>query len=434
METRGTIRMSRKELDSLVVFERVEKGEMKLTEAAEVLSISYRQCRRRFHRYRDKGAAGLVHRLRGTTSNRVLPEETREMITELYRSRYEGFGPVLYTEKLLSAHCVKVDHETVRRLLIRTGLWQVKQQRKKTHAAWRERRGHFGELVQMDGSHHCWFDDRGEKCCLMVMIDDATGVRMSYMSKEETTAAAMRLLWMWIERYGVPKALYTDKKNVYVPSEKDLENGRLEGRQIMTQFGRCCEKLGIEIIRAHSPQAKGRVERSNGVYQDRLVKELRLLGIDNIPQTNELLSTGGFDQDLNNRFAIEPREKADYHRDASVFDLPGIFCIEETRTLSASWTISFANRVYQITAGSANYSPTRTRVHVRQYLDGTLHMFYREKEVSFTAMDPAKKRPKKKRPADRTLAARGKSSIPSPDHPWRMAWSNKQLMQQQTKP
>ena len=163
---------------------------MKLTEAAEVLSISYRQCRRRFGRYRDKGAAGLVHRLRGTRSNRGLGEETREMITELYRSRYEGLGPVLYTEKLLSAHGVKVDHETVRRLLIRGGLlWQVKRQRKKPHAAWRERRGHFGELVQMDGSHHCWFDDRGEKCCLMVMIDDATGVRMSYMSREETTVA-----------------------------------------------------------------------------------------------------------------------------------------------------------------------------------------------------------------------------------------------------
>ena len=227
----------------------------------------------------------------------------------------------------------------------------------------------------------------------------------------------------------MPKALYTDKKNVYVPSEKDIENGRLEGREIMTQFGRSCKSLGIEIIRAHSPQAKGRVERSNGVYQDRLVKEMRLLGIDNIEKANELLSTGGFDQNLNNRFAIEPREKADYHRDARGVDLPGIFCIEETRTLSSNWTLSFANQVYQITAGSANYSPTRTKVQVRQYLDGTLHMFYREKEVSFTAIDP-----KKKRPADRTLAARGKSSIPSPDHPWRIAWSNKRLLQQQSKP
>ncbi len=179
-ETRGTIRMSRKERDSLVVFEKVKKGEMRLAEAADVLSISYRQCGRRLRRYREKGAAGLTHALRGSVSNRSLPEETREAITGLYSSRYEGFGPVLYTEKLLSAHDIKVDHETVRRLLIRAGLWQITRKRKKSHRAWRERRGHFGELVQMDGSHHRWFESRGEMCCLMVMIDDATGIRMKH--------------------------------------------------------------------------------------------------------------------------------------------------------------------------------------------------------------------------------------------------------------
>jgi len=430
MPETGTIRMSRKERDSLVVFERVKKGEMRLVDAAKVLSISYRQCGRRYRRYKDKGAVGLTHALRGSVSNRSLPEETKEAITGLYGSRYEGFGPVLYTEKLLSAHDIKVDHETVRRLLIKAGLWQVKRKRKKRHQAWRERRGHFGELVQMDGSHHRWFESRGEKCCLMVMIDDATGVRMSLLSEQETTTAAMQLLWMWIERYGVPKALYTDKKNVYVPSEKDIEAGEIAGREVWTQFGRSCNKLGIEIVRAHSPQAKGRVERSNGVYQDRLVKELRLLGINNIPETNDRLWTGGFDQYLNNRFAIEPREKADYHRDASVFDLPGIFCIEETRTLSANWTLSFANRVYRITAGSANYSPTRSKVQVRQYLDGTLHMFYRGNEVSFEKIDP-EKTVVKKHSGKRALAASGKTSLPKSDHPWRTAWSMKQIMRQQ---
>jgi transposase len=424
--------MSRKERDSLVVFEKVKKGEMRLAEAADVLSISYRQCGRRLRRYREKGAAGLTHALRGSVSNRSLPEETREAITGLYSSRYEGFGPVLYTEKLLSAHDIKVDHETVRRLLIRAGLWQITRKRKKSHRAWRERRGHFGELVQMDGSHHRWFESRGEMCCLMVMIDDATGIRMSLLSEQETTVAAMQLLWMWIKRYGVPKALYTDKKNVYVPSEADRENASLEGREVWTQFGRACEKLGIEIIRAHSPEAKGRVERSNGVYQDRLVKELRLLGINNIHETNKLLSTGGFDQGLNKRFAVEAREKADYHRDAAAYELPSIFCIEENRTLSTNWTLSFANQVYQITAGSSNYSPARTKVQVRKYLDQTLHIFYRGNEVSFEKIDQNQTQ-QKKHPGKRALAARGKTSFPSQDHPWRLAWSKKQLMRQQIK-
>jgi len=434
MEETGTMRMSRKERDSLVVLERVKKGEMKLREAAEVLGISYRQCGRRYGRYVKEGAAGLVHRLRGVRSNRSLAEEARKEIVELYGSRYEGFGPVLYAEKLGSEHGIKVDHETVRRLLVKEGLWRVKRKRKKPHRVWRERRGHFGELVQMDGSHHKWFEGRGEKCCLMVMIDDATGVRMSYLAEEETTAAAMKLLWMWIERYGVPKALYTDKKNVFVPSEKDVENGRLEGRKVFTQFGRACDRLGIEIVRAHSPEAKGRVERSNGVYQDRLVKQLRLSGISDIDTANELLSDGGFDRDLNDRFAIQAREPADYHRRVPGVDLASVFCIEETRRLSANWTLSFANRLYLIDAGDSNRSPVTRQAIVKLYLDGSLHMFHRDREVSFEAIDPAppKPKPKKKTAANRGVAARGNSSIPASDHPWRQSWSDEHTYENRT--
>lgn len=424
--------MSRKERDSLVVFERVKKGEMKLVEAAKVLRISYRQCRRRYRRYSEEGAPGLVHKLRGSVSNRSLSEEVRKQITELYQSEnYKDFGPVLFTEKLYLDHQIKVDHETVRRLFIKEGLWQVVRKRKKLHRAWRERRGHFGELVQMDGSHHRWFEDRSKKCCLMVMIDDATGIRMSLVSEEETTEAAMRLLWMWIERYGVPKALYTDKKSVFVPAQKDLEKGRLEGREVLTQFGRSCKKLGIEILRAHSPQAKGRVERSNGVYQDRLVKELRLMGISNIIDANRLLSLGGFDDDLNRRFAVAAKENTDHHRDAHHYDLRSIFCIEQERTLSTTWSLSYAGRIYQIKPDSTNYSPARRRIHVRRYLDGTLHMFYRDNEVAFEEVDPLNTRTKKKQPDKRTLAARGKSSFTSKDHPWRTAWSKKRRLAEQ---
>jgi len=434
MAERGTLQMSRKERDSQVTLERVKRKEIKLVEAAEVLGISYRQCRRRYSRYKTEGAAGLVHRLRGCYSNRALADETRVLIVRLYREIYDGFGPVLFAEKLAKAHEIKVDHETVRRLLIKEGLWQVTRKRKKRHRSWRQRRAHFGEMVQMDGSHHLWFEERGEMCCLMVMIDDATGIRMSLLATGETTDAAMRLLWMWIERYGVPKSLYTDKKNVFVPSEKDQEIARLEGRECSTQFGRACSKLGIEIIRAHSPEAKGRVERSNGVYQDRLVKEMRLKRISNIAEANELLDSGGFDRELNRRFSCQPREKADFHRPAHIYDLPSIFCIQEQRTLSANWTLSFENRIYQIESESANYSPASRKVQVRRYLDGGLHMFYRGSEARFQELNPNKVGEQKKTPAGRRSSARaGTAPPPAPNHPWKTAWSTNQLMKQLTK-
>lgn len=417
--------MSKKERESLVALERVKRREMNLVEAAEVLGISYRQCGRRYGRYRAEGAAGLVHRLRGTGSNRRLSEDTGRRIVELYGEIYEGFGPVLFAEKLLAAHEIRVDHETVRRLLIKEGLWRVSRKRKKRHRAWRERRGHFGEMVQMDGSHHLWFEDRGEMCCLMVMIDDATGIRMSLLARGETTEAAMRLLWMWIERYGVPKSLYTDKKNVYVPSEKDADLARQRGHECWTQFGRACSRLGIKVIRAHSPQAKGRVERSNGVYQDRLVKELRLAGISDIALANELLSGGGFDDDLNKRFSCQPREKADYHRPACTYDLPSVFCIEQERTLSVNWTLSFENRVYQIETGSANYAPASRKVQLRRYLDGGLHIFYRGNETTFEEIDPQKTPKNKKSINGRKSTPATMKSAPAIDHPWRNSWSDK---------
>ena len=225
MSKKGTILMSEKERDVLVVLERVKRGEIRVAEAGRLLGISYRQCWRRMRRYEEEGAQGLVHRLRGGDGNRSIVRAVKERIVEMYRGVYEGFGPVLYAEKLESEHEIKVDHETVRRLLIKEGLWRATRKRKKWHKAWRARRQHFGDMVQMDGSHHRWLGPSGEKCCLMVMIDDATGVRMSLFSEEETTEAAMRLLRMWTERYGVPKSLYTDKKNVYVAYLIDLRKG-----------------------------------------------------------------------------------------------------------------------------------------------------------------------------------------------------------------
>jgi len=405
--------MSKKERECLGVFQEVRKGKMRLTEAAEVLGKSYRQVRRNYKRYREEGDAGLIHRGRGKKSNRRYGEEIKQQVIERYRERYEGFGPTLAAEKLeKEGH--GIHRETLRRWLVGEGLWEKRRKRGK-HRSWRKRRGHFGELVQMDGSPHDWFEGRRKECCLMNMVDDAAGVTLSNFEEEETTAGAMKLLWKWIDKYGIPMALYTDRKNVYVPLEEAAEKAKLRGEECLTQFGRSCKELGIRIIEAHSPQAKGRVERNHGTYQDRLVKELRLEGISSIEEANRLLH-GGFIDDLNSKFSVAPREEADYHRSAKGYDLNAIFCIEEERSVTKDWIVRFENNYYQISRKSRT-PPAVSRVKVRRYLNGELHINYRGKDVEFAQLPARPIPPVKKPPAQ----ARGKRKlyVPPSDHPWR---------------
>ena len=272
--------------------------------------------------------------------------------------------------------------------------------------------------MQMDGSIHKWFEDRvSEYCCLMNMVDDATGITMSLFDYEETTACAMRLLWKWIERYGIPAALYTDRKNVYVPSEKSNLKAEQSGSEVVTQFGRACQKLGIRIITAHSAQAKGRVERSNGTYQDRLVKEMRLEGISDINSANELLY-GGFLDQLNEKFCVEPREKADFHRSALGYDLESIFCIEQQRAITRDWIVRFENKYYQLKRQS-KYGPASGKVLVRKYLNSELHFNYRGQDMDY---DQLPERPVAKQRQLVGTNKRKRKSTPSLDHPWRSSW------------
>ena len=319
---------------------------MTIREVSQKLGLSYRQSRRSYKRFREEGDAGLVHRSRGQPSPRAKPAEFRRAVLERYRERYEGFGPTLATEKL-AGDGYKLGHETLRRWLMVDGQWSRRRKRGK-HRTRRPRREHFGELVQMDGSHHEWFGAGRLRTCLMNMVDDATGATMALMAEQETTEGAMKLLWNWIERYGIPKALYTDKKNVFVTDREPTIEEQLAGEEPMTAFGKACKKLGIEIIRAHSPQAKGRVERSNGVYQDRLVKELRLRGITTVEDANKLLAEG-FSEALNAKFEQEPASPTDFHRRVPKrLNLAEVFCCEETRTVQNDWTIRYNNRFYQI--------------------------------------------------------------------------------------
>jgi transposase len=403
--------MSAKERARLKVFARVIKGDLKLIEAAEMLGLSYRQTKRQFSRYRDEGDKGLVHRGRGHPSNRGRKANFKAKVLSRYQERYPDFGPTLASEKL-EEEGLKIDHETLRLWLLGAGLWK-KRRRRSAHRSWRERRGHFGELVQMDGSIHDWFEERGGRCCLMNLVDDATGTTLSLFSEHETTEAAMLLLWAWIEKYGIPAALYVDGKSVYVPDEKLRQEARERGEQHLTHFGRACDKLGIRIIRAHSPQAKGRIERSNGVYQDRLVKELRLKRIKKIEKANQLLVSGFVDQ-LNQKFAVEPREAHDYHRSSADLDLSSIFCWEEQRVLSDDWIVQFNNHYYQL-ARQSQGPPTRKKVQVCEWLNGELHFIYRDRELAYTLMTDRPSPKGRKRLPGKTQS----KWVPPPHHPWR---------------
>ena len=407
--------MSQKERERLKVFERVKRDELKQLEAAEICGLSYRQTRRLYQRYREFGDCGLVHRGRGRPSNRQYPAEFRQAVLRRYQERYPDFGPTLAAEKL-GLEGYALDHETLRHWLLKAKLWRKRRKRAK-HRSWRERRAHFGDLVQMDGSHHRWFEQRAAKSCLMNMVDDATGRSEALMAAEETSFAAMELLWQWIERYGIPRALYTDRKSVYVLDQETRERAADSGQEALTQFGRACQQLGIEIIEAYSPEAKGRVERSHGTYQDRLVKELRLAKVETIKGANEVLGER-FSAQLNEKFAVAPRAAADYHRSAKGYDLAAIFCHEEERTATADWVVRFENQFYQLEPRRKGLSP-RGKIKAQRYLNGELHFRSGKEQLAYTVLpgrpQPASKTKRNQRAVNTIMD----KYVPPPTHVWR---------------
>jgi len=380
--------MSQDELRRKTVFESVAGERLTLRGASEELGLSYRQALRVWKRFREEGDGGLVHRSRGRPSGRAKAASFRAKVLGRYRQRYADYelGPTLASEKL-SEEGLVVDHETLRRWLLAEGLWR-KRRKRRAHRMRRERKAHFGELVQMDGSHHRWLGSEKPAACLMSMVDDATGTTAVLLAEQETTEAAMVLLWRWIERWGVPTALYTDKKSVFVTDREPTLEEQLSGEAPLTAFGQACKKLGISIITAHSPQAKGRVERKHGVFQDRLVKELRLRRITTLEGANKLLSNG-FVEGLNAKFAQPPLESRDYHRPAGPgVKLQEIFSLETVRTLQNDWTIRHENLYYQIGKDNAPLPKPKDKIVVRQLLNGTVQLLYRDRLLRFEALRP----------------------------------------------
>lgn len=417
----GRVRMSSRERQRLGPLARVQGKEISLVTAAAQMQVSYRQALRLLKRYREEGDAGLVHRACGRPSARRIGTEHKDAVVELVRTKYADFGPTLASEKLAERDGRAVNRETLRRWLVEAGLWEPRQSKVK-HRSQRRRKAAFGEMVQMDGSPHAWFEDRGEACFLMNLVDDATSASQALLSEEETTWAAMDLLEAWVRRYGIPLSVYVDRKNVYVTDREQTPAEQLAAMPALTQFGKACHKLGIRIIEAHSPQAKGRVERKHGVFQDRLIKELRLEGISDIEAANRFLP-GWLDKN-NDRFAVCPRSDVDMHRPVPKdLDLRTVFCLEEERSLGMDFTVRFKNRWMQVLA-QKDLPAARTRVNVQEWRDGSLHLSCQGRELQFRLLDgpPARPKPELRKGEElRTGEEQKPPTIPAQDHPWKRA-------------
>ena len=420
----GRTEMSKRELGRVEVLARVKSQQLRLLDAGRLMRVSYRQAKRLWKRYREEGAAGLKHRSAGRASNRAHDARFRGKVLRLVGEKYSGavgerFGPTLAAEHLASEDGLEVAAETLRRWMLAEGLWS-RERKRRQHRRRRERKEHFGELVQMDGSFHAWLEDRGPQGCLIDMVDDATNTTWAQLGEQETIWAVADALRAWIERYGVPLALYVDWKNLYKRPATPKE--QLHGEEPITQFGRMCAKLGIALIAAHSPQAKGRVERVHGTHQDRLVKKLRRKDIRSHEVANVYLERE-YLPEHNRRFARTAAQSEDYHRRAPrATELEGIFRLESERTISEDWVARYANRFFQLAPQSRNYAPARSKVLVCEGRHGHIAIEYRGRALRWQEIPaPAKTCLAEQRSREPRAPTAKRKWVPAANHPWREA-------------
>jgi transposase len=378
----GRVTMSERDLRRVAVLGEVTSGWRTAASAATALGLSPRQVYRLLRRYRDRGASGLAHKARGRPSNNRLRDEVRDQALALVRSTYADFGPTLAAETLAQRHGLRVSRETLRKWMIDAGLWLSRKRRRRFHQP-RLRREALGELVQIDGSEHRWFEDRADPCTLLVFIDDATGRLMRLLLvPSESTFAYFEALRGYLEAHGRPVALYSDKHAVFRATKRDAKGG-----QGMTQFGRALAELGIELLCANSSQAKGRVERANRTLQDRLVKELRVAGINSIEAGNAFLP--GFMARFNARFAVAPARPDDRHRPLNLAPdrLRAILCRRERRYVSRELTLSYDRLRIMLDRTEATVGLAGEYVDTYAFADGGLEVRWRGLLLPYRAFD-----------------------------------------------
>ena len=414
------LEMSPKELSRLEVLQRLSEKRMNQKEASKILALSTRQIKRLLCAYRQQGAAGLVSKHRGRKANNRLAEEVKRKALNLLKTKYQGFGPTLAHEKLVEKEKLQLSDESVRKLMIAEDLWKPRKAKKVMIHQLRERRACFGELIQIDGSPHDWFEGRAEPCVLLVFIDDATGKLVQLLFVEsESFFSYCQAAEGYFRQHGKPVAFYSDRHGIFRVNVPSAGTG-----EALTQFGRAMQALDIQIICANTPQAKGRVERVIQTLQDRLPKELRLRSISNMSDGNAYLPE--FIADFNPRFAVEARSSVNAHRPLTTReDLARILTWQETRTLSKNLTLQFEKVVYQIHTDRPSYALRNAQVTVCVNPQEELTILYNGKALPYSIYQHQAKQAEvvSTKQLDAALQPKRLPPKPAPDHPWRKGFA-----------
>jgi hypothetical protein len=413
----GEIRMSVKEAKRVGVIQRVIEKSIKQTKAGEILGVSARQIRRIAERYKVFGERGLIHRLRGKTSGRL--SKNKAKILKIYEKRYHDFGPLLASEKLFEIEKIKISDETLRKWLLGESKEHEWCRKKRPHRKWRERKEHFGEMIQVDGSEHDWLEGRGSEMTLMGHVDDATGEVMARFSEFEGSLPAMEVMYRHINKYGIPLSVYSDKHSTYKNNNaKQTTQEQLNDQEALTQYERALKELGIKVIHANSPQAKGRIENRFKTFQDRLIKEMRLRNICNRDDANKFLEE--YLPKFNKKFSVPAKSGVDLHRPAP-FDcvLKSTLCVKTERALKKDSTVRNKGKVYLITS----YIGSRvSKVDLEERIDGSIWIKHKDRYLKYKEVEPSVKISEEKlKLGKKSIKWRkyNKNSRPKREHPWR---------------
>lgn len=412
--------MSQKEVKKAQILDMLKEGKISQQEASQRLGITTRQVRRLAKRYLASGLDGLISKKRGRASNRHLDEAIQTKVIDLIGIHYRDFGPTLANEKLAELHDIKHSIESTRQLMIKAGYWRPKKGATICVHPMRERRARFGELIQIDGSPHDWFEGRGEYCTLLVFIDDATG-RLTQLrfAPTETTLGYMHALHDHILLYGAPAALYSDKHSIFRINAKEADP------EAETQFSRAARDLGIECIHAHSPQAKGRVERANQTLQDRLIKEMRLAGINDMNSANAWIPS--YIKEFNKRFSVKPKDVTDAHLvySGTKVELSRTLSVQVAKTLSKNLSCQHENQLLQVSTTGKGLGLRGAQITLHEHFDGTRELLWGKRKLTHSAMD----KPQRQSPVadgksvnaevDKAMARRSTAHKPPVNHPWR---------------
>jgi len=425
--------MTKKELSNYDIINNLINRKINGTDASKQIGVSVRHVKRLKKKVINDGAEGLIHQGRGQSGNRRLDDKIIVKAKKFLKEKYYDFGPTLACEKLEENHNIKTNKETVRQLMINLELWKVKSKKKNKHwHVWRARRDNYGEMQQFDGSYHPWLEDKAEEMCLLLSVDDATGkITYAKFDYNEGVEAVFKFWLEYIDKNGFPLSVYLDKFSTYKVNHKNA----VDNKELITQFQRATRQVGIELITAHSPQAKGRVERMFETLQDRLVKEMRLANINTIEQANEFLIE--YIPKFNAKFAVSPNRRKDLHKKVNKQtkdQLQQIFSIQKRRKVNNDYTIRFENDYLQLEQEQPTTVYKKDTIIMEKHLDGSIKINLNNKYLNYKVLpDRPKKEIDIKLPAITTK--RQSNYIPPANHLWRnpFIFSNKLKVEQKVK-